>query len=192
MRKITVISVCAMWMALFSMNSSACDLTTGQCAAAKVVAESIMSALPAEMTAPKAGCNNANPFLITGGDDRIISSAINSAVRQRRGSITIKLSPAVPLSQFPVSVADALNRVQLSGGSVKEQKDTGQQSAGALLAWGGAQLGALVTYAVNALLNALADQWVTDNYKGYDAVLLFRPSEHQGNIYNEVKFSCKQ
>lgn len=191
MIKTNVINFCAVWIGIFTLNCMACDLSPGQCEAAKVVAESIKAALPADTTNHPNGCSNAAPFLITGGDDRLITSTINSAVRQRRPAITITLDPAAPLSKFPVSVADALNRVQLSGGSVKEKEDTGQQSAGVLLAWAGAQLGELVTKAVGALMDAFADQWITENYKGYDAVLLFTPSEQQGNIYHEVKLSCK-
>lgn len=181
---------CATLLSLFAANGIACELSTTQCAAAQAVAESIMAVIPKDKHV-QTGCDD-KPFLVTGGDDRNIASSINSAVRKRSHTITIKLTPAVPLSQFPVSVADALSRVQLSGGIVKEKADTGKQSAGPLLVWAGEKLAESVTQAVNALLEAFANQWVTDNYKGYDALLLFIPSKEHERIYNEVKLTCKK
>lgn len=190
-KKHVINSVFAFWIALFAVSGIACELSAGQCEAAKAVAESIMAALPVDKGVQKMDCSDKS-FVVTGGDDGSITSSINTAVRERRHNITIKLAPAVPLGQFPVSVADALNRVQLSGGTVHEQQSTDRESIGPLLAWAGAELGKLVTSAVNALLDAVADQWVTDNYKGYDALLLFKSSKKGGRIYKEVKLSCKK
>lgn len=184
-------SIFTMGILFLSLNCSAIELNKEQLAAAQAVADKITDALPTQMTTPNVGCSNANPFVVTGNDDKLITSAINSAVRERRPSITIQFSPGVPLQGFPISVADALNRVQLAGGSVKEKKDTGDQAAGILLAWAGAQLGNLVTQAVNALLGAIVDEWVTNNYKGYNAILSYQHSQKTGNIYTKVTLSCK-